>query len=272
MKLIKYAETVEVKTNSTTKRKFYFEEQPSLRNTRILYIDTWMAGVVSESPSDLALVNNTVFYKSFLVLVSKGKEIINRIPLFHLTVGFQKYERILLDLVVEFPKSYIEIGSIASLSATETFLFTFYYHDRVKEVPEYSGINIENIEVKTTPATIQRFYFPDHENLRGKRIQFLEYVQDNTVSMTPGGDSFVNSTVRKKTYLTLAEKGQEKIRKIPLYSIMPYNYNGFKIPLDNIEIDFPNSYFEVPDTADTVAGEKFFLNVYFYDRIFMKKN
>jgi len=271
MKLIKYVETVEVLTNSTTKTKFYFGEQPILRNKRILYVDAWLVGNVSESPSDLLVINNTVFYKSFLVLVSKGKEIINRIPLYHLTYNFQKYEKYILDLVIDFPKSYIEIGSIASLSATETFIFTFYYNDQVKEVPEYRGINVESIEVKTTPVTLRKFYFPDHENLRGKRIQFLEYVQDNFVSMTPGGDNIVNNTVRKKTYLTLAERGQEKIRKIPLYSLMAYYYNGFKIPLDNIEIDFPNSYFEVPDTADTVADEKFFLNVYFYDRILGKK-
>ena len=174
-------------------------------------------------------------------------------------------------MIVDFPKSYVEIGSTASLNASETFLFTFYCNDRVVEVPEHRGLNVENIEVKTTPATIRKFNLPDHENLRGKRIQYIEYI-DSSVSMTPGGDSLVNDVVRNKSYLTLAQRGQELIRKLPIYPIRSQNVHGSKIPLDNIEIDLPNSYFEIPDTANTVAGEKFFLNVYFYDRIIGKKN
>lgn len=278
MKLIKYIETVEVKTNSTTKTKFYFDEQPVLRKKRILHVQAWRVGYVSESPSDLAVVNDVVFQKSFLVLVSKGKEIINRIPLVQLTNYFQNENALLLDLMVNFPKSYIEIGSIASLSASETFLFTFYCNDRIEEIPEYRGINIENIEVKTTPATIRQFYFPDHENLRGKKIHSIEF-NNNSLTMAPGGESLVNSTVRLKTFLTIESKGRQAIKRIPLQAIRNQtpssspagNLHAFRIPLDEIEIDFPNSYFEVPDTADTVADEVFFLNVYYYDRV-IKKN
>ena len=271
MKLIKYVETVEVKTNSTTKTKFYFGEQPILRNKRVLYIHAWQVANVAESPSDLAVVNNTVFHKSFLVLVSKNKEIINRIPLDQLMAIYNTQNVLLLDLIINFPKSYIEIGSIASLNASETFLFTFYCNDRIEEIPEYRGINVENIEVKTTPNTIQKFHLPDHENLSGKKIQFIEYI-NSSVATTPGGDSLVNTTVRDKSYLTIASKGQEIIKKIPLYPLRSQVIDGFKIPIDNIEIDFPNSYFEIPDTADTVADEKFFLNVYYYDRVLRKKN
>lgn len=271
MKLIKYVETVEVKTNSTTKTKFYFGEQPVLRNKRILYIETFNVGIVSESPSDLAVINGTVINKSFLVLVSKNSEVINRIPLLHLIPGTQSDHHILIDLIVDFPKSYVEVGSIASLNASETFLFTFYCNNVLEEIPEYRGVNVENIEVKTTPNSIHKFSFPDHENLRGKKIQFIDMLNTG-VTMTPSGDSLINATVRKKSYLTIATKGQEIIRKIPVVSIRSANLYGFRIPFDNIEIDFPNSYFEIPDTADTVADEVFFLNIYYYDRIIGKKN
>jgi len=269
MKLIKYVETVEVPTNSTTKTKFYFQEQPNLRNKRILYIDVFTTSYVTQSPSNKNLVNDTVISKSFLVLVSKNKEIVNRIPLRRLFPVFQFEHRIFFDLIVDFPKSYIEIGSIASLSATETFLFSFYCHDQVKNIHEYRGINIENIEVKTTPATLQKFYFPDHENLKGKKIQFIEYIY-SAYGITPSGDSIVNATVEKKSYMTLSQKGQEIIKKIPIYPMVSTNFAGYLMPFDNLEIDFPNSYFEISNTNDTVAGEIFFLNVYFYDRILGK--
>jgi len=270
MKLIKYVETVEVPTNSTTKTKFYFKEQLNLRNKRVLHIHTMRAPYMNYSPSHLSIINSTVFHKSFLVLVSKNKEIINRIPLINLETQYQGSEAILFDIIIDFPKSYVEVGSIAGLVVTETFIFTFYCNDQVKEVPEYKNINIENIEIKTTPATIQKFYFPDNENLRGKRIQFIEYANAN-ISMTPAGDSIINENAKNRSYLTIATKGQEIIRQIPIFNIIASNLSGYRIPLDNIEIDFPNSYFYVSDTSQIVADEKFFLNVYFYDRILGKK-
>jgi len=269
MKLIKYVETIEVPTNSTTKTKFYFKEQPNLRNKRILHIHAMKAMYITHSPSNLPLVNSAVFNNAFLVLVSKGKEIINRIPLVILVPLYHGLGAVLFDLIIDFPRSYIEIPSIANLSAEETFLFTFYCNDQVKKEPEYRSINIENIEVVTTPTTIQKFYFPDHENLRGKRIQFIEFIHAD-VNKTPSYDDVVNNNVIKRGYITLSEKGQEIIRQLPIYNIILNNVDGYRIPFDNIEIDFPNSYFYVSDTINNIAGEKFFLNVYFYDRILGK--
>jgi len=270
MKLIKYIENIEVPTNSTTKTKFYFAEQPNLRNKRVLHIHAITVDYMLYSPSNLLIVDNVVFNKSFLVLVSKNKEIINRIPLLNLIPSYQGLQAILFDIIIDFPKSYIEIGNIQNLDANRTFIFTFYCHDIVKEEQEYRGINIENIEVKTTPATIQKFYFPDNENLRGKRIQFIEFIH-SSVGMTPGGDNLVNSDVLKRSYLTIAVKGQEIIRQIPIYNIISSNLDGYRIPLNNIEIDFPNSYFYVSDNSVIVENQKFFLNVYYYDRILGKK-
>jgi len=271
MKLIKYIETVEVPTNSTTKTKFYFPELPNLRNKRILYINPIRNSEAQRGPSDLAVVSQTIFCKSFLVLAAKNKEIINRIPLQNLLlIGKESFD-LLFDLIIDFPKSYIEVGSTAGLVATETFLFTFYSNEQIKDEPEYRGINVENIEVETTPTTIHKFYFPDHENLRGKRIQFIEYINP-IVTKTPSGDNLVNATSKGRSFLTLSEKGQEIVRKIPIYNILAGSLNSFRIALDNIEIDFPNSYFEVSNKDTLVAGEKYFLNVYFYDRVITKKN
>jgi len=271
MKLIKYIETVEVHTNSTTKTKFYFPELPNLRNKKILFIDALYRTNVTKSPSGLEIIADTIFYKSFLVLVSKNKEIVNRTPLLQLGPETQLVTHTFFDLIIDFPKSYIEIGSTAGLVATETFLFVFYCHDTIKETPEYRGINVENIQVETTPATIQKFYFPDHENLRNKRIQFMELIHDN-VSLLPSGDSRVNSISEAKSFLTIASHGQEIIRKLPLKLMRSLAFYNYKINFDTIEIDFPNSYIEIADTTNTVAGQKFFLNVYFYDRILQKKS
>jgi len=271
MKLINYIQTVEVPTNSTTKTKFYFQEQPLLRKKRILYMNAWFLTYISKSPSGLALISSAVFYKSFLVLVSKNKEVINRIPLNHLIIGYSGNRGpLLIDHIIDFPKSYIEVGSIANLDANATFLFTFYCNDIIKELPEYRNMNIENIEVKTTPATLHKFFFPDNENLRNKRIQFIEYAHDN-ISMTPGGYDVVNDTVKEKSFLTIVSKGQEIIRKIPVNFLLPL-YEVHKIPLDSVEIDFPDSYVEIPDTTNTVADQRYFFNIYFYDRVITKKN
>jgi len=271
MKLIKYAETVEVPTNSTTKTKFYFKEQPNLRNKRIFFIDATYRDDASKSPSGLTPVSDTIFWKSFLVLVSKNKEIVNRIPIVQFWPTTQLVTHTFLDLIIDFPKSYIEVGSTAGLDANGTFLFIFYGNDVIKEMPEYRGINIENIEVETTPATIRKFHFPDHENLRNKKIQFIELSHYN-LTMLPSGGPLANGNVEFKSYLTIASHGQEIIRKLPIRLLRSLSYYNYKINFDSIEIDLPNSYIEVADTEHTVAGEKFFLNVHFYDRIITKKN
>jgi len=269
MKLIKYAESVEVPTNSTTKTKFYFQEQPTLRNKRILYISSYTNNQITKSPSNLNIITPEVFYRSFLVLASKNKEIINRIPMIQFWLFYAGINSLLFDLIIDFPKSYIEISSTEGLNTNETFLFTFYYNDQIKEAPEYRGINIENIEVETTPATIQKFYFPDHENLRGKNIQYMEYVH-SYVGKSSSGDNLVNTNMREKSYLTVASKRNEIIRKMPIYALRSEVVEGFRIPFDNIEIDLPNTYFEVPNTDDIIAGQKYLMNFYFYDRILGK--
>ncbi len=262
------AETVEIKINSTNQTKFYFPELPNLRDKLIERIDTYYVSSISESPEDRALCNNTVMFKAFLVLVSKGNEVINRIPLNNILITATLFNSFPLNLVIDYTKSYIEIANTASLSASESFIFTFYFNERefIQPIRPGSLMKIENIEILTSPTSIRRFHFPDNENLRNKIIKVIIYPDSISTVLTPGGDSLVNITVFKKSYLVLVSRNKEIINKIPLYTLQKNRYDENRVAFNNIEIDFVKSYIEVSDTADLVATEKFFLNIFYFDK------
>jgi len=265
MKLIDYVETVEVPTDSASKLRFYFGEQPTLRDKRIINIYTYLVANVSKAPSGKALANDAVINRSFLVLVSKNSEVINRLPLYQLTGKVYYTRPLVIDRTVEWPKSYIEL-SAKDATATETFLFNFYCADKVpKRIPSGSGLNVEIVEVKTTPATIQKFMLPDHENLRGKTIHSIEYI-NSLVGAGPSGSTVVNATSKIKSYLTMISGGNDIIRKLPIYDLDPSNYNGLRFPF-SFNPDLPKCYVECVDTANLVADQVYIFYFYYWDKV-----
>lgn len=264
MNLIQYVETVEVPTDNTSKLRFYFNEYPNLRNKNVINIYTYMSHNVSHSPLGKPLVNSTVFNNSFLVLSINNNESINRFPLYQFT-GFIYTIPLLINSVIDWSKSYIEISSTASLSASETFLFTIYCSDIPTKVPVGYGLNIEILEVKTTPATITKFMLPDNENLADKIIHSIEYVGES-ITNTPSGGSVVSQTVKKKSYLTISSKGNEIIKKVPLYDLDPYFFKGIKFVFSFIP-DLPKCYIECVDITDLIEDNVYMLYLFFWEKM-----
>lgn len=266
MNLIEYVETVEVATDNTSKLRFYFSEYPNLRDKNVINIYTYRVYKVSKSPMGKTLVNNAVFYNSFLVLSSKNNEVINRIPLYRITGETYYTMDLIINRFIDWPKSYVEISNTDSLSASETFLFTIYCSDMQKKIPKISGLNIEILEVKTTPTTITKFMFPDNDNLKNKIIHRIEFVTTALTTKTPSNGIIVSGTVKEKSYLTISSKGDEILKRIPLRDFDPYDYFGFKF-LFSLIPDLPKCYVECADTTDLVEDEIYMFHLFFWDKI-----
>ncbi len=272
MKLIDYIESVELKTDDTNKLRFYFGEQPTLRGRRVMY------ALHYNSPSFLTPTGRsslgTVVNESFLVLVSKNREAINRYPLRYLdgsSLGLLRTTPIEINRIIDWSKSYIELPDNTNLAADESFYFTFLCADRYVDPPQGVGLNIEVIEVKTNPITVTKFAFPDHENLRNKRIAKIEFLWDTTnIQLAPSGADTVNGTVRNKSVLTMVEKGNEVIRKIPLEIIECAFMYGKNINLDLVP-DLSKCYVEISNTTGLVADEAYVFLLYYYDKTIGKK-
>jgi len=269
MKRITNCETVEIKTTNTSTTKFYLEEYPNLRGKVIQRVDNHVVDLITKSPTNRSVVNATVFHKAFLVLVSQGCEIINRVPFSKLTPSSNGGLPIMFNHIIDFPKSFIEVGTIASLNSAESFLLTFYYSDPdfANRIPVNTPIKVENIEFLSSPTTISKFYFPDNENLRGKLIQSL-YIPSINQFICPTGDNSVNTKIMEYAYVTLVSKNREIVSKLPKRSFCHQAVPiGNQIVFANVEIDFPKSYVEVPTTGDLVATEKFFFNIVYHDKV-----
>ncbi len=264
MNLIQYIETIEVLVDSASKTRFYLGEQPTLRNKNIVYC-LQNSTSVSKSPSGRSLVNGTVMFKAFLVLVSKGKEVINKYPLNYLINSHHFPSPLEINRVIDWPKSFIEITDTTGLVADEAFILTMYCSKTNVQAPRGIGLNTEVIEVKTTPATLRQYYLPDHENLQDKVIHHLEYAWSTELTKTPSNASLVNATVKAKTYLTMVSGGRDIVKRLPLHNLNVASFGGWKSPL-SFKPDLSKSFFEIPDTGDLVADEVFLLFVEYWDK------
>lgn len=117
---------------TTAKQKFVFGENDTLRDKKVKAIDVFKVADVSVSPLGNALINATVFNKSYLVLVIDGKENVNRIPLAALAPTVNNGKRFNFPgkgVVIDWAKSYIELPNTTSQVVGESFLFNVYYDD-----------------------------------------------------------------------------------------------------------------------------------------------
>jgi len=265
MKTIDYIDFVELKTDNTTKSRFYFGEQPTLRDRRVIHLLHHNSGAFITPLGRQPL--GTVVNDCYLVLASKGREAIYRYPLKYFDSASAPLGQILpieINREIDWPKSYVECVDPTQLASDESFYFTFLCSERQKGTFAGVGLNIEAIEIKTTPATVTKFAFPDHENLSGKRIAKIETIQDVNITLSPSKYTMVNTTVFDKTVLTMISKGNEVIRKIPAKILncgYPFEKN---IPLDFIP-DLPNCILEIPNTTGLVADEVYVFLMYYFD-------
>lgn len=115
--------------------KFPLKENDTLRGKKVTSIDTFKVADVAVSPLIKALVNATVFNKSYLVLNISGEDRINRLPLAALCPTINNGKRFTFPgdgVVIDWAKSYIEVPSTAGMVADESYLFNVYYTDTTK--------------------------------------------------------------------------------------------------------------------------------------------
>jgi hypothetical protein len=128
MKPIINVENVELTVDNVNKTKFSFPENAFLRGQKIKGIDIPQVSEITVTPTGKALVNATVYNKSFLVLSVGGNEKINRIPLKSLDPFVSYGGRLPLnDLEIDWTKSYIEVGSVAGLVLNEAFFMNILF-------------------------------------------------------------------------------------------------------------------------------------------------
>ncbi len=123
--------------------------------------------------------------------------------------------------------------------------------------------NLENVEVILDSTTKQKFYFGDIERLRGQKIKHIDIPSETEVPVSPLGKDVVNNTVYAKSFLVLVNKSQEKINRLPLKSLNPFQTYGKRLAIDDLVIDWPKSYIEVGSIPGIVANEVFFVNIYY---------
>ena len=128
-KPIKRSEPVELVIKTAT-GKHTFSEIDSLRGRKIKVIDISRIANCTHTPSGKAIVNETVFKKSFLVLSVKGSEAINRLPLSALDPGSNAGHRIQFDdVLIDWVKSFVEIPELTGVVINEAFLFNVYFEE-----------------------------------------------------------------------------------------------------------------------------------------------
>ena len=128
----------------STATKFFFLDQPKLRNTALLGIEVFSANNIAVAPSQNPVINETVFAKSYLVLVDadSNQERGYQIPLVSLrrahnsdtsnTSQFVTNLQGFSGMNVNYSKSYVVLGNNTGLSTTqdESFLFGITYDQR----------------------------------------------------------------------------------------------------------------------------------------------
>lgn len=127
---IKKAENIELLVDNTRKQ-YKFGDIENLRGKHIRMIDAYRAADVPVTPLGNVNVSDTIFNKAFLVLSVDGKEVINRLPLTAICPKDNLGRRQLFnDLLINWPKSYIELGDTTGVVVGTSFYLIVYYEDQ----------------------------------------------------------------------------------------------------------------------------------------------
>lgn len=248
------------------KNRYYFDYYPILENKEIIYISSYSVVTLLKSLTNRTVLSSAAFADAYLVLVNKGEELINRLPLNNLLLIRSHYP--VLDKIVDWQKSYVEFASTSNLVVGTSMVFTAYHkgNDKPSGLSDLINLNIELIDLPIRNVSQVRFNFSEVLKLKDKRIRFIDFLSGIG---SPNGYAETQSDVYKKAYLTLRTiKGIEIISNIPLIEINYYNQNSPNYINWNDEIiDFDKSYIQVPDTSNLVLNSAFVFNFHYLDNV-----
>lgn len=122
-------ESIAVVCTDTATLKWKIGDRENLRDVKINAIQVHPVGKVSITPDGNAVVNNTVFLKSFLTLSVDGEESIDTIPLtvFNPADNDGRLFVFSVPKVISWEKSHFNIATDTGMVANEAFIMTVFY-------------------------------------------------------------------------------------------------------------------------------------------------
>lgn len=130
MKPVKKHYLVEINIpNPTAGQRIYLGDIPELRNVTTEQMESYNSGILSFSPAQNPVVNQTGGSNVVVTLVESSTEDIYQLPYNSLTKSLNggdvtEYQNKRFNL----PKSYITLLGTASLNAGDSVVLSFYYY------------------------------------------------------------------------------------------------------------------------------------------------
>lgn len=125
---------------------------------------------------------------------------------------------------------------------------------------------IENavcVEVQIGNVSTTKFPFATEEVLKGKKIVAIEAFKQSDISQTAMGKTVINDDAFKQAFLTITQKGVEKVGSLPLAALHAPSNNGLVKFFNDIEPDMQKSYVAFPSVDNLVKDEVVLLVFYF---------
>lgn len=111
----------------------------------------------------------------------------------------------------------------------------------------------------------KKFYLPDVPNLRGKTIIGVEAFSVTATPVTPTGNAIIAANPFSDSYLTITDNNKiERVRQIPMSTLLRANNNGNFCAVDDIMIDCQKSYIDYGDIANNLSANECFMLVFYY--------
>jgi hypothetical protein len=138
----------------------------------------------------------------------------------------------------------------------------------------YDSKRIKNYSFVTLPVqsagTYSQFNFPDQPQLRGKKVDKINFYSAAQVPYSPDGGTGITTNTLINSWLVLYIGDREDI-KIPLLSLINItsatagtvvNNNGY-IPLQDLSIVWEKSYIRCPNSVIVTANTAFMFGVFY---------
>lgn len=254
-KPISQVELIEIPINQV-QTKYYLGDRPYLKNKIIHRVHAITSGDLSYSPSNRQNIGN--FENSFLVLVNKNKEVINRIPGSLLNPTRFSFAEFNID--IDWEKSYIEFSDTSSLTVGKSIVLVAYIVDKITE-PILKGLKHELVTLLVRTTSDLKFKFDEIDFLKNKLIKKIEFI----FNKAPGGTSSVGSSIFIKSFLTLSIEGEEKISYLPIDNIYSENTHVVRLWFNSLKVNWAKSYVQIANSTDLTANTSFLFSVFYED-------
>lgn len=208
---------------------------------------------------------------TFLVLVNKSREIINRVSLMDLLVREQSGNPISLKgREADISSSYIMRSDPQNTSVGKSIILLFGISSSKTDtelcnIQKEAFLDYIGIKVDETQNGYRDLYFPDQQSFRNRKLVSMSFVNcDVTPDLYASAFAFQSENYGSLPLVTLVDtKGKLVTDHLPITSLTEFSqlgnqvfYNNFCF--DGVEIDWARSFI----STDSVAGNsEFFFNL-----------